>query len=99
MIESLGTDIHKGITTESVDDRRYQYGTNIREDVPPKGFCAIWIGTLDDFTLKILLISALISIVANVIVEEDHREIAWVEGFAILVAVFLSSTVQSANDV
>lgn len=30
--------------------------------------------------------------------EEDHREIAWIEGFAILCAVFISAFVQAVND-
>jgi hypothetical protein len=45
----------------------------------------------------------MIAAVASIIVEvstsdSDHRSIAWVEGFAILIAVFVCSTVAAAND-
>jgi len=30
--------------------------------------------------------------------EEEHRDIAWIEGFAILCAVFISAFVQAVND-
>jgi len=37
-------------------------------------FELIW-GALEDFTLRILLIAAVVSIVTNLIVEDEHREI------------------------
>jgi len=52
---------------------------------------------LGDETLKILMIAA----VASIIIEEstsDHKETAWIEGFAILVAVFVCSSVTATND-
>lgn len=30
--------------------------------------------------------------------DDDHRKTAWIDGFAIMVAVILSSSVQAAND-
>ncbi len=66
--------------------------------MPSKTYCEIVLGTLDDFTLKILIAAAIISIIIHMIVEKDHRETAWIEGFAILVAVALSSNVQAIND-
>ena len=45
------------------------------------------------------MIAAVFSIVIEVSTsDDDHRSIAWVEGFAILVAVFVCSTVAAAND-
>lgn len=44
------------------------------------------------------MVAAVISIIVNMITEEDHRSIAWIEGFAILVAVFVSSFVQAINN-
>lgn len=60
-------------------------------------FELIW-NTLEDFTLRILLVSAVVSVIANMIVEAEHRGIAWIEGFAIFMAVLISSTVTAAND-
>jgi hypothetical protein len=37
-------------------------------------------------------------IVVAMITEVDHRETAWIEGFAILVAVFISSFITTLND-
>ena len=53
----------------------------------------------DDFTLKILLVASIISIIVNVATaEEDERSIAWIDGFAILVAVFIVTFVTALND-
>lgn len=55
-------------------------------------------GTLEDFTLRILIVASFVSIGISVGTEEDHRETAWIEGFAIFMAVVISSLVQSGND-
>ena len=57
-----------------------------------------FIAALDDLMLKVLLVAAVISIVVSMIFEEDHRDIAWVEGAAILIAVFVVSFVTAWND-
>lgn len=46
----------------------------------------------------ILLIAATISIIINPILEAEHREIAWVEGFAIFFAVFFASIITATFD-
>lgn len=54
---------------------------------------------LNDFTLKILIVAAVVSIAIEVGTADDsHRSTAWVEGFAILVAVFICATVTAVND-
>lgn len=53
---------------------------------------------LDDLMLKVLIVSAIISIVVSMIFEADHRETAWIEGGAILAAVFIVSGVTAWND-
>lgn len=40
----------------------------------------------------------MVSIIVNPIMEKDHRSTAWIEGFAILMAVVVSSTVQAINN-
>ena len=47
--------------------------------------------------LKVLIVAAVISIVIEMIFS-DHREIAWIEGAAILVAVAVVSLVTAWND-
>jgi magnesium-transporting ATPase (P-type) len=44
------------------------------------------------------MVSAVVSIVVSMIFEADHRSTAWIEGAAILIAVFVVSTVTAYND-
>ena len=60
---------------------------------------------LNDFVLKLLIGAAIISIVAKMVIEQDQRDtgnkqmmIAWVERFAILVAVALLSLVSASAE-
>jgi Ca2+ transporting ATPase len=54
---------------------------------------------LEDFTMRILMVSACVSIVIEVATAtEDHRSTAWVEGFAILAAVAVCGNVTAVND-
>jgi Ca2+ transporting ATPase len=95
----LSVNFQSGIKTSEIEDRRHQYGTAQVEDDPPQGFFALLWGALEDFTLRILLAASIISIAANTAVaEDDHRSTAWIEGFAIFVAVVVCSTVTAAND-
>ena len=48
---------------------------------------------LNDFTLRLLIVAAIVSIIANMIIEKEHREIAWIDGAAILFAVVISSSI------
>lgn len=52
---------------------------------------------MDDLMLKILIVSALISIVISMIFEHD-KTIVWVEGAAILMAVAVVTMVTAYND-
>lgn len=47
--------------------------------------------------MKILIACAIISTIVNMITEED-KSIAWIDGFAILVAVAACTLVASVND-
>jgi hypothetical protein len=54
---------------------------------------------LEDTTLRILIVAALLSIGIEVgTATEDHRSTAWIEGVAVLVAVFICASVTSIND-
>ena len=49
--------------------------------------------------MKILIVAALVSIIIETsTAEESHRSTAWIEGFAILIAVFVCSLVSAIND-
>jgi hypothetical protein len=54
---------------------------------------------LDDFILKILLVAACLSIALEVgVAKDEERPTAWIEGFAILVAVFVVAFVTAINN-
>jgi len=65
--------------------------------VPPKSFLALALDAIQDKTLIILIVAALVSIVLGVTVEEQ-KDIAWIEGAAILAAVVLVVVVTAIND-
>lgn len=67
-------------------------------DLFDQAFCRLFIEALNDLTLIILAIAAVASIIINTIMEEEHRSTAWIEGFAILLAVLVSSLVQAINN-
>jgi magnesium-transporting ATPase (P-type) len=95
----------------------------------PTPFCKLFIMALDDFMLKVLIVSAILSLTLEMIFAkpEDRNTgkylsiwaggssppfsilsiiiicltyyiIAWIEGFAILLAVFVVSMVTAVND-
>jgi len=96
--ELLGVDYQKGISDSEIPDRTAQYGTAQVEEEKMKNFFQLMWAALEDFTLRVLLAASAISIIANVAVEEDHRSTAWIEGFAIFVAVMVCSSVAAGND-
>eukprot|EP00117_Sycon_ciliatum_P039300 scpid90315/ scgid29068/ Plasma membrane calcium-transporting ATPase 4; Plasma membrane calcium ATPase isoform 4; Plasma membrane calcium pump isoform 4 len=94
----LETDTKDGIVPNDLEERDLAFGTNKKPETKRTPFCKLILMALDDLMLKVLLVAAVISIVISMIFEEDHREIAWVEGGAILVAVFVVSFVTAWND-
>lgn len=52
----------------------------------------------DDFIIRLLVFAGVVSIIINMIVEEHERGTAWIEGFAILVAVGIVVFVTAWND-
>lgn len=53
---------------------------------------------LEDFMLRVLLVAGIVSIILEVISKADERSTAWIEGFAIILAVFIVVTVTAVND-
>eukprot|EP01015_Nassula_variabilis_P012451 TRINITY_DN20092_c0_g1_i1.p1 TRINITY_DN20092_c0_g1~~TRINITY_DN20092_c0_g1_i1.p1 ORF type:complete len:146 (-),score=31.83 TRINITY_DN20092_c0_g1_i1:58-495(-) len=88
--KSIETDFSKGLIGNDIPEREMYFGCNRKAVLPTKSYCEIFIGTLEDFTLRVLIGAAIISIILNMIVEE-HKETAWIEGAAILGAVAISA--------
>ena len=53
---------------------------------------------LEDFMLRVLLVAGVVSIVLEMIVHPEKRSLAWIEGFAIILAVFIVVLVTAIND-
>lgn len=98
LAQKLCSHTRDGIVPNDLEERDAVFGSNAKDPVKRSNFCKLMLAALDDLMLKVLIVAAIISIVVSMIFEEDHREIAWVEGGAILMAVFVVSFVTAWND-
>ena len=54
---------------------------------------------LEDFTMRILMVASIVSMVIETVTADDeHRSIAWIEGFAIMIAVATCANVTAVVD-
>lgn len=82
-----------------MEERERAFGHNRKPVIEPKGYCELLYEALSDFTLRILIFAALVSIAVDVgTADEEYRRIAWIEGVAILVAVMISGNATAVND-
>lgn len=100
LLASLKTDARNGLSDEPEDFqvREAVFGSNRPPVTRAKTFIELFFEALKDFTLRILLFFAFLSVILGPSLESEHRETAWVEGFAIFVAVFVVATVTGIND-
>ena len=98
IVRMVDGDTKKGVHVNDVDRRRDLYGSNAR---PKKQLRTVWqilCQVLEDPMLRILLVASIATIIINEIVEVDDRDIAWIDGVAIFVAVFVVCAVSTFND-
>lgn len=100
LYDALQTDKEKGLDETDFPLREEAFGHNRRQEVPLKSYFTLLCEALEDFTLRILIVAAIFSIVAQLATASNarERELGWIEGFAILVAVFVCSNVAAGND-
>ena len=98
LFSGLKTNILRGIDKKSLPDRIRAYGSNQVAKKASSTFFELLVEAMKDLTLIILTVAALGSIVIHMIVEKEHRSTAWIEGFAILLAVVACSSVQALNN-
>ncbi|EDR27316.1 cation-transporting ATPase, putative, partial [Entamoeba dispar SAW760] len=107
----LKVELDKGICDESYNKRQEQFGKNRTPDPIIIPFWKIWFEALQDKTLIILIIAAIISLILAFVVpnsvnkclskeKEENKEINtdWIEGIAILLAVLGVSLGGSVSD-
>ncbi|KAJ5078877.1 cation transporting atpase [Anaeramoeba ignava] len=83
-------------TQSGFKTRREKYGKNQFPEQPTKSFFTLVFEALQDSTLIILMISAVVSLVLGVTVEDPRT--GWIEGTAILAAVVIVCLVTAIND-
>jgi hypothetical protein len=76
--------------------RQSVYGRNEVPTTPPRSIFLLFFDALKDFTLIVLIVAAVVSIGLGVGLG-THPETEWIEGAAILIAVFLVSCVTAGQ--
>mmetsp|Transcript_16664 Transcript_16664/g.65081 ORF Transcript_16664/g.65081 Transcript_16664/m.65081 type:complete len:961 (-) Transcript_16664:40-2922(-) len=95
---ALHTDLKKGLPTDDphAAEREERFGTNFIAPKPPKSIWYLMWMALQDFTLVMLIVSAVISLVLGMTFEDPST--GWIEGTAILVSVVIVVVVAAGND-
>lgn len=97
----LASDEKNGIlgTEEDCSKRIEAFGSNQKKQSEPPGFWELFCGALEDLTMRILIVASFLSIAIEVgTAKPNQRATAWIEGFAVLVAVAICATVTAVND-
>ena len=98
MLTKLGVDPKIGVVDEAdASSRRAAFGGNTFEVEPPPTFLQLCWDAVQDPTLIILIICAIISIVLGLLFEEE-KTVAWIEGVAILFSAVIVTLVTATND-
>eukprot|EP00727_Mastigamoeba_balamuthi_P001079 m51a1_g10969 putative p-type atpase (1014) ;mRNA; f:262400-266204 len=99
VLRRLGTHPERGLPRSEIDskfaDRIAKYGANRLPEPPTQSLLSLIFEGLQDKTLIMLIVSALVSLVLGVY--EDPQS-GWIEGTAILCAVVVVVMVSSLND-
>ena len=93
----LNTSFSHGIHSDSIGPRATAYGDNQKKKVRIKTFFELCVEASKDLILIILFFAGIISIAINMVMEEE-KAFAWIEGFAIILAVVIVIVVTAAND-
>lgn len=98
MATKLNSDASTGFHKDfPIEQRRKEYGANYVAPPPETTYCElIWAG-LQDTTLIMLLVSAVISLILGLGVEKDFDH-GWIEGVSILLSVAVVLNVQAGTD-
>ena len=92
----MQVDAENGIDQSSLESRIDHFGSNIFEQRDPKSFCELVFEALDDLTMQILSVCAVISFIINYFFEDPKY--FWIEPLAIILAVAACTLVAAVND-
>jgi P-type Ca2+ transporter type 2C len=94
--QNLGVSLTHGASNSHLETLRFKYGTNTFPESPMKGFFELFFEAFQDTTLMILIAAAIVSLIIGMV--EHGAADGWIEGGAILIAVFLVASVTAFND-
>ncbi|KAF6037394.1 PMCA [Bugula neritina] len=99
----LFTSENEGLNGEpsQIRDRQAKYGANVIPPKPPKTFLQLVWEALQDVTLIVLIVAAILSLALSFVPSDacqGHGNIGWIEGAAILGAVIIVVLVTAFND-
>lgn len=103
-VQAFETDVETGLSQMEKDnnfeERRQKWGVNVLPDPPKESWCHMFISCFQDLMLKILLVSALISIILTSVFppEDKPKPEDYIDTISIFIAVLLVSFVQTQTN-
>jgi Ca2+ transporting ATPase len=98
ILKKLRTNKDTGLSqSDDLLEREKAFGSNHPKVQKQNTYCEICWETLKDLTLRILIISGIVSMILGGSLG-DHKAYGWIEGFAIIVAVVVVVNVTAVND-
>ena len=99
-LSAFKTDAETGIRGSDHEERRQKYGTNVLPDPPKKTWCRLFLECFQDLMLKILLISALVSLILTSAFPPDGKRSFsdYIDTISIFAAVLIVSIVQAQTN-
>lgn len=97
LVKGLKTNIERGLCggDATYNDRRQKYGSNDMPSPEPKSFISMFLESFEDATLIVLIVAAIVSLLVGI---WDDPKAGWIEGAAILLAVFIVAIVTAGNN-
>jgi len=98
LVQRLGSSAENGLTDQEASNpgRTEVFGENKMDEIAQKSFFFFVWEAVHDKTLIILIVSAIVSIILGLTVEDPKT--GWIDGTAILVAVLIVVLVTAGND-
>lgn len=81
LFSALASHHQNGISNDDMhmSTRREKYGSNVKQVKQPPGFMELFCDAMEDFTLRILLVAAILSIVLETsTAKAEERSKAWI---------------------
>jgi len=99
LLKGLKTHESNGFDTGTIPFREELFGNNKKKVVAPKTFWHFVEECLEDRLLRVLIIAGIFSIMIDeIMAPPSKRATAWIEGFAILLAVIMITLVTALNN-